>query len=116
MHDTDSDGQITFKCDFCKMAWAEQRPMVEGHRGSLICSQCLSIAFTEIVHLNSGYSPIKGETCKLCLETDRDGLHWQSPVDDQSIACKRCIKQSSGVLHKDPEIDWKKPADPRIDG
>jgi hypothetical protein len=116
MHDTSPEGELIFKCNFCKMPWEDHRPMVEGHRGSLICGPCLSIAFTELVHLDSGYSPLKGETCVLCLETDRDGLHWQSPIDDSAIACRRCIKQSAGVLHKDPDIDWKKPADPRSDG
>jgi len=112
MHVTDAEGNIEFKCDFCTMPWSDNRQMVEGHRGSIVCSQCLSIAFTEIVHLDSGYSPNKGETCKLCLESDRDGLHWQSPVEVDVIACRRCIKQSAGVLHKDPDIPWKKPADP----
>ncbi len=113
MHDTDQDGQLVFKCDFCKMGWDENRQMVEGHRGSLICSQCLSIAFTELVYLDSGYTPAKAEVCILCLEAERDGLHWQSPIDETVLACRRCVKQSAGVLHKDPDIPWKKPSDPK---
>tara|TARA_R110002073_G_scaffold118918_1_gene258250 strand:+ start:86284 stop:86631 length:348 start_codon:yes stop_codon:yes gene_type:complete len=112
MHDTDDNNELLFKCDFCKMPWADTRPMVEGHRGSLICGQCLSIAYTELIHLDSGYAPAKGEACVLCLETDRKDLHWQSPIDDASIACKRCIKQSAGVLKKDPDNGWTRPADP----
>ena len=116
MQDTNALGELVFKCDFCTMPWDENRQMVEGHRGSLICSQCLSIAFTELVHLDSGYTPAKDETCILCLESERDGLHWRSPLDEATIACRRCVKQSAGVLHKDPDIAWKKPADPRTDG
>jgi len=116
MHDENADGELVFRCDFCTMPWDENRQMVEGHRGSLICSQCLSIAFTELVHLDSGYSPTRTESCILCLESDRDGLHWQSPVEPTVIACRRCVKQSAGVLHKDPDIAWKKPADPKTSG
>jgi len=112
MHETNSEDELVFKCDFCKMAWDENRQMVEGHRGSLICSQCLSIAYTELVHLDSGYTPARDEACILCLENGREGLHWQSPIDESVIVCRRCVKQSAGVLHKDPDIPWKKPSDP----
>lgn len=112
MHETDAQGDLVFKCDFCGSGWDEDRPMVEGHRGSLICGSCLSIAYTELVHLDSGYAPGEREACVLCLETGRPELHWASPVNDKTIACRRCIKQSAGVLHKDPDSPWKKPADP----
>jgi len=112
MHETDRDGQLVFRCDFCTMVWDEDRQMIEGHRGSLICSQCLSIAYTELVHLDSGYAPPREEACILCLENGRDELHWQSPVNESAIACRRCVKQSAGVLHKDPDTPWKKPPDP----
>lgn len=115
MNETNDQGELVFKCNYCTMPWDEGRQMVEGHRGSLICSQCLAIAFTELVYLDSGYTPSEQETCKLCLETQRDGLHWQSPLDEAVIACRRCVKQSAGVLHKDPDIAWKKPTDPKID-
>jgi len=115
MNETNEQGEVVFRCDYCKMAWAADRQMIEGHRGSLICDRCLSIAYTEIVHLDSGYHPAKTEACRLCLEVERDGLHWQSPIDDAALACRRCIKQSAGVLHKDPDFPWKKPIDPTID-
>ncbi len=112
MHQTNEQGELVFLCDFCSMPWSESRPMVEGHRGSIICGACLSIAFTEVVHLQSGYEPTKGETCVLCLETGRPDPHWKSPVNENKIACRRCIKQSAGVLKKDPDNDWTKPLDP----
>ena len=113
MNEVGEDGNLVFLCDFCKSPWAEDRPMVEGHRGSLICGNCLSIAFMELVHLDTGITPPREQACSLCLENGRDGLHWVSPVDDDVIACRRCIKQSAGVLHKDKDIAWTKPADPR---
>ncbi len=86
--------------------------MVEGHRGSLICGQCLLIGYTEVVHLKSGNPVETDEVCILCLESDRPGLHWRSPMRDEAIACMRCIKQSAGVLHKDPDFAWTKPNAP----
>tara|TARA_X000001316_G_C894313_1_gene14865 strand:+ start:14 stop:364 length:351 start_codon:yes stop_codon:yes gene_type:complete len=116
MNKPDENGNLVFCCDFCGSAWDDQRPMVEGHRGSLICGNCLSIAFMELVHLDTGITPAREMACVLCLENGRDGLHWVSPMNDEVIACRRCIKQSAGVLHKDPDIEWKKPPDPRHDG
>lgn len=112
MNETDADGNLVFRCDFCKSAWEAHRPMVEGHRGALICGNCLSIAYTELVHLDTGIRPDREKACALCLENGRDGLHWVSPVDESVIVCRRCIKQSAGVLHKDDDIGWRKPADP----
>ena len=112
MHNLDADGTAYFVCDFCSKPWAEDLPMVEGHRGSLICGQCLQIAYTEVVHLRSGCAVHAGETCVLCLESDRPGLHWRSLMRDEAIACVRCIKQSAGVLHKDPDYEWTKPSPP----
>ena len=112
MHDTDAQGADMFVCDFCASPWREDRPMVEGHRGALICANCLSIAFTELVHLKLGSPVDPDEKCVLCLEHGRDERYWRSPIRDEGVACLRCIKQSSGVLHKDPESDWTKPPDP----
>ena len=116
MHNEGADGAEYFVCDFCLNTWSDDRPMVEGHRGALVCSHCLSIAFSELVHLRSG-SPVEpGETCVLCLEPDRPGLHWRSPVREEAIGCIRCIKQSAGVLHKDPDHAWTKPAPINAEG
>ncbi len=110
MHDTDKDGNEFFKCDFCHQAWAEDRPMVEGHRGSLICGPCLTIAY-RLVHLQeSGIRTQPEQVCTLCQQ-HHDTLHWQSPAFDEAVACARCIKQSSRVLQKDVESGWKIPAE-----
>jgi hypothetical protein len=116
MNKPDADGNLVFCCDFCGCAWDEGRPMVEGHRGSLICGNCLSIAYMELVHLDTGITPAREHACVLCLENGRDGLHWVSPMNEEVIACRRCIKQSAGVLHKDPDSPWNKPPDPRTGG
>jgi hypothetical protein len=94
-----------FLCDFCGRCWSPDRPMVEGHRGSLVCGPCLTVAWVEVVN-HGQRSAMPGTECRLCRET-RDGPAWASPLE--AVACLRCIKQSAGVLAKDAESGWKKP-------
>jgi hypothetical protein len=105
--DPENMGPDDFLCDFCGRGWAEDRPMVEGHRGSLICGRCLTVAYTEAV-THGLRSATSGAACTLCLEP-RDGPAWASPGRPEAVACLRCIKQSAGVLTKDPEANWRRP-------
>ncbi len=109
MHETAPDGSVLRSlCDFCRAELSEQRLMVEGHRGSLICSFCLSAAYAEVVSGGGGVDPPEGATCTLCLE-DRPEKHWESPVYPGTFACRRCVNQSARVLEKDKESGWKRP-------
>lgn len=98
-----------FLCDFCTSPWTEDRPMVEGHRGACICGNCLTIAFAELALHKVGVEVGEDEACVLCLEAGREDLHYRSLVREAAIACRRCIKQAAGALHKDKDIDWRKP-------
>jgi hypothetical protein len=98
-------------CDFCGVEWTEDRPMVEGHQGSVICGDCLTAAYRGLVG-NGGESERKaaetsGVRCTMCLER-RDEPMWRNSTHEASI-CLRCAKRSSGLLHKDPDWDWRKP-------
>lgn len=112
MQDHGPDGSVTFRCDFCLAAWDGALPMVEGHRGSIVCGRCLSVAYAELVHLRSGRPCQPGEVCVLCLEEGRPETHWESPSRAGVLACRRCVKQSAGVLHKDRDTAWTKPPAP----
>ncbi|OAB63833.1 hypothetical protein AY599_18480 [Leptolyngbya valderiana BDU 20041] len=101
-----------FVCDFTGRQWDGSFPMVEGHQGSLICGDALRIAYTEVVLLGNDSKP-PGATCTMCLE-ERDDPGWQSPVavrdgEGSAIICRRCIRQSSTRLAKDPDWGWNKP-------
>ena len=101
-----------FVCDFTGRTWDGMFPMVEGHQGSLICGDALRIAFTEVVLLGNDTMP-EGATCTMCLEERKDP-GWQSPIavrEDGAAAviCRRCIRQSSTRLEKDPDWEWQKP-------
>lgn len=104
-----------FLCDFCGQAWASDRAMVEGHRGSLVCARCLTLAFDELWNRLGGEdlpaesgANLTGPTCAMCLER-RDERHWRSPVREAWL-CKRCAKQSVVMLERDPESGFSRPA------
>lgn len=103
-------------CDFCHSEWTDQSPMVEGHQGSCICGKCLTIAFVEVIQQGNNTAPA-GFKCVMCLEAgaDREALRrrdepgWQSPLYPDASICRRCIKQSAGVLQKEKEMGWTRP-------
>lgn len=108
MHDPTQEGTPAFFiCDFCRRPWSEDRPMVEGHQGSLICGPCLTVAYAELA-LNESPSIATGATCTMCLE-ERKQPAWRSPMFDEAIICLRCVKQSATTLEKDEESGWRRP-------
>ena len=103
----ENNAQMTdFLCDFCGGTWTEDLPMVEGHKGSLVCGRCLKVAYVEVL---TGKHGVEGAECRLCLE-ERKGLLWQSPVDESACVCERCIRQASTALTQDETSGWSRPA------
>ena len=82
--------------------------MVEGHRGSLVCGNCLAVASSEINAYNEDPTDESTVKCVMCLE-DRKGAHWRSPLYEEAVICKRCCRQSATTLEKDPDFEWSKP-------
>lgn len=109
--DPDNMSAEDFICDFCRRCWAQDRPMIEGHRGSLICGLCLAAAHTEVVLNGGGVRLPEGETCVLCL-APKDEPHWRGRAEARPPACKTCIKRSGAMLEKDPDNNWKRPTAP----
>ena len=81
--------------------------MVEGHQGSLVCSRCLTVAYTDVV-INEAPSVDAVDKCVLCLET-RAQPGWRSPLHEDAVICLRCIKQSATVVEKDKDLAWSRP-------
>ncbi len=103
-------------CDFCHREWTDDVAMVEGHQGSCICGNCLTLAYTAVVMHNS--DDLTGDySCVLCLEGDDDRAAlgregepgWRSPIHEDAAVCRRCIKQAAGALHKSRDYPWAKP-------
>jgi len=97
-----------FLCDFCGSHWAEDRQMIEGHRGSCLCVKCLSVAYRTLAIDDDGVTPNDETTCVMCLTTGGEFPLWESPSTG-SLACAQCVKRAAGVVHKDPDIGWTKP-------
>lgn len=101
-------------CDFCARPWQDDIAMVEGHRGSCICGDCLATAWRAVIEggLDDAPAPKAGEepwTCTLCLEQRTDPA-FRSPVREEALICRRCIRLASRALDDDPDHDWRKPS------
>lgn len=81
--------------------------MIEGHQGSIICADCMTIAFTDMA-AGENLAP-DGYTCTTCLE-QRDQIGWRSPKFEEALICKRCLKQAATRLEKDEDFTWTRPA------
>lgn len=110
MHNPQAQGDEFFVCDFCRRHWADDRPMVEGHRGALICAKCLTLAYTDLVYSGQG-TALSGTLCTMCLE-NRAQPQWCSPLHPEAHACLRCVRQAAGVLSRDPDYGWQRPPAP----
>lgn len=117
MHDPNASGTDFFVCDYCRKPWAEDRPMVEGHKGSLVCGSCLRVAYAEALLSKQGVmgqrGPVypsagEGPWCAMCLER-RSELYWASPIHEEALICSRCIRQSATTLSRDADSGWSKP-------
>ena len=108
-HDPEDIKPADVLCDFCaRPAWEMGIPCVEGHHGSIICGRCLEEAWRVLIVEKKGDDDLTNWTCTLCLE-QRQKPFWQSPIRDSARVCRRCTKQAAGVLHKNPDWDWRKP-------
>lgn len=123
MHDETSTGNDFFRCDFCLRGWREDLPMVEGHKGSLICMECLSAACQRVAVERNGVPHEQITGCTLCLQ-HREMPYWQRADYDHdapgaaelahaqlgpAAICEQCIVQCAGMMEKDPETNWVRP-------
>lgn len=106
MQRTEPDG-IIIACDFCGTDWDERRPMIEGHRGSVLCLDCLKFALVMADPAAELFD------CTLCLRSRPAGtIAWHHPdcppsSNPDAAVCAPCLKQAAGMFSKDPDIDWK---------
>ena len=87
--------------------WEMDIPSIEGHHGSVFCVECLEQAWDRLVVEKEEIPSDPEWKCCMCLESN-DGPWWQSSLREARV-CRRCVKQSAGVLHKSKDWDWKKP-------
>lgn len=97
------DNALIVSCDFCGTDWDGQFAAIEGHRGSIVCLECLKRALDERIVALDPYS------CVLCL---RDKIpastpRWLHLNHPETYACEPCILQAADAFDRDPDIDWK---------
>ncbi len=93
---------LIVSCDFCGTDWDGASPIIEGHRGALICLECLKRALGELQRAEDAYK------CVLCL---RDGLPAILPRFEHEnrpgvFGCKGCIEQAADVFDRDADVPW----------
>ena len=95
-------------CDFCHRAvWAMGLPCIEGHHGSVICGDCLKVAWLDVVEMNGGDGQADRD-CTMCLAC-HDVPIWESPVHAGAIICRRCVKMAGVTLRRDGDYQWETP-------
>lgn len=108
-HDPEDIQPGDILCDFCERpTWSLDIPSIEGHHGSIICSDCLEEAWKLLAVEKSGIAGDDGWICTMCLET-REDPWWCSPIRMDARICRRCAKQAAGALHKNKDWEWQKP-------
>ncbi|MFO0873344.1 MAG: hypothetical protein U0575_05170 [Phycisphaerales bacterium] len=94
-------------CDFCRREWTEDRAMVEGHHGSIVCGACLRVAYAAVVDAGAN-DAVEGYRCTMCLESRSDPA-WRSPAHPEAFICGRCIHLAARQLERDPDVGWTRP-------
>lgn len=107
------DSGVVISCDFCGTDWdpydENGLPMIEGHKGSVICLRCVEDSLAGVQEAEGEYR------CTMCIRDDiPESLpRWQHPsptpsdgLNADATICRKCINQAAQRLHKDPDIDW----------
>ena len=108
MQRTEPEG-IVISCDFCGCDWDEVKPMIEGHRGSVLCLECLKLALPATEAGQDGFA------CTMCIRDLPSYVpRWAHPrpgpgANPTAVLCEDCISQAAGTFSKDPDVDWKRP-------
>jgi len=107
-----TDEGVVLACDFCGTDWDMERPMIEGHQGSILCLACLARAVEEATE------PAAPFACTLCLvEREPPMKRWAHPdagegANREAAVCWDCIRQADRAFAKDEETAWERKIGP----
>ncbi len=105
MQRTEPDG-IVISCDFTGIDWDEHIPMIEGHRGSVICLGALELA------IDGAAEATEAVECTMCRRKKQPPEKtWRHPnppenADPHAAICWDCIQQADRSFARDPDTDW----------
>jgi hypothetical protein len=93
---------IVISCDFCRRDWDGAAPMIEGHRGSILCLECCQKALQEQAALPDKYA------CTLCLRFNIPAVlpRWRNPQHPEAIACQECLYQAARAFSRNKDVDF----------
>lgn len=103
-----TDEGVVLACDFCGTDWDMERPMIEGHQGSILCLDCLARAIDEARPSDEAFD------CTLCLvEREPPMKQWTHPqpgedANPKAIVCWDCIQQADRAFGRDEDTDWRR--------
>lgn len=111
MQRTVDDGLI-ISCDFCGVDWdplTGMPPMTEGHRGSVLCLDCLKRALPESAPADREFE------CTMCLQHHPPSTRrWEHPnapdrpgANPAASLCWACTRLAAKTFHKDKDIDFR---------
>jgi len=110
-----TDEGVILACDFCGATWTPDgsgRPMIEGHRGSILCLDCLSRAVAEAIESAAPFN------CTLCTQEVQPPMkvweHPQKPAEANAEAalCWDCTQQADRAFSKDADVQWDRQIPP----
>ncbi len=103
-----TDEGVVLACDFCGTDWDMIKPMIEGHKGSILCIDCLRRAIEEAAPSEAAFA------CTLCL-VDRDPPmnQWTHPEPEETanrdaVLCWDCCQQADRTFSRDQDTDWQR--------
>lgn len=103
-------GGIELACDFCGVTWDQVKPMIEGHRGSILCLECLAKAIEQAEESKEAF------TCTMCRVEREEGMKvWrgeQLPGVQLPGVCWDCVQQADRAFGKDADVDWTRKLPP----
>jgi len=103
-----TDNKVIIACDFIGVDWDEQIPMIEGHRGSVISLEALTLAIEQAV------PAIESAECTMCLRSlEPPEKLWRHPdppanANTDAVICWDCIQQADRSFAQDSDIDWQR--------
>ena len=106
---------IVIACDFSGEDWDEVKPMIEGHRGSVISLASLAMAVEQAAESDKPF------TCTMCLRDFEPPIRcWRYPdppatANPEAVICWDCIQQADRSFARDPDTEWDRqvPSDDR---
>lgn len=103
-----TDQGLILACDFCGTDWDMTKAMIEGHKGSICCLDCLARAIDEAAPAGQPFA------CTLCLvQRDPPMQRWIHPEPAEganagAALCWDCCQQADRTFSRDADTEWQR--------